>query len=149
MTGEPTPLETVAVPRGPALDTSPMAEVRHADVTIDVEADDLDGRRVVLRFFPYQALRVTSIDCVPSEIDSSILRSRQVLEVVNSAWIRELAEALAGRDETATFLDRAHHFLIPAQDRIVEVAAWTMQVLDKAEAGPTAGPRQVDDAQMP
>jgi hypothetical protein len=91
MTMELAPLETVPVPGGPTLDSSLMAEIRHADVTVDVEADDRDGRRVAL----------------------------------------------------------PRHFLIPVQDRVVEVAAWTMQVLEATETGATSGPRHVEEAQTP
>ena len=50
-------------------------------------------------------------------------------------WLDELTDALSEIDRTADFMQRAIHFLVPAGDDVVEVAAWRVQV---EAAGATA-----------
>jgi hypothetical protein len=91
-----------------------------------VEMDDEYEGRFRLVFSTFQAVKVTTADCfdLPEEIE---LFPREVVEVLGSPWIAELRAALNRTDETATFMDKAMHFLIPGSDEYIEVVAWDVE----------------------
>lgn len=94
-------------------------------IDLVVEFDDINENRVHMRFSPCQAIRVTTIDCFDVRslfVDGRL--TRQLLEIEESPWIAALKEELSHHDHSATFLRRAHHFVLPFQDNIVEVIAW-------------------------
>jgi hypothetical protein len=68
---------------------------------------------------------VITADCfdLPPEIQAF---PKEIVEVIDSPWIAELKAVLKKTDHTATFMDRARHFLIPAQDEFIEVVAWDL-----------------------
>jgi hypothetical protein len=104
---------------------TPLEELVFNGRDLVVEFDDNDERRIQLTFSTCQAIKVTTIDCFDVRtllIDGSL--KRHLLEVTNSVWIATLKEELFHHDHSATFLERARHFVLPFQDNIVEVVAW-------------------------
>lgn len=103
----------------------PLAVVRVEPPRVYVELDDEQEHRVCLIFGTYQAARVTTADCfdLPPEIQ---VFPKEIVEIIDSPWIAELKAVLERTDHTATFMERARHFLIPAQDEFIEVVAWDL-----------------------
>lgn len=90
-----------------------------------VQFDDVKEHRVRLRFSPCQAIKVTTIDCF--DVRSLFVNGkleRSVLEQRDSQWITTLKEELYQNDHQASFMQQAHHYILPFQDNIVEVIAW-------------------------
>ena len=108
----------------PRLHTTPLAVVSVRDARVEVEADDINERRVSLVFQPYQALLVTTSDCFdpPGPMTPGV-----VVEVLQSEWVQKLKTQQARIDETATFMERARHFILPLQDDFAEVVAWSIK----------------------
>jgi hypothetical protein len=90
------------------------------------EADDAAERRWRFVFEPYQAVRVTTADCFSTPGGLTLI-PQAVVEVADSEWIAELKASLTRIDHTATFMDKAHHFLLPLQDDFLEVVAWAVR----------------------
>jgi hypothetical protein len=110
----------------PKLHATPLADVYiKRPRYVVVELDDEQENRIRLMFTTYQAVRVITADCfsLSEEID---LIPQTVVEIVESPWVKELAEELWRADHTATFMQKARHFLIPAQDDFIEVVAWNI-----------------------
>src|SRR4051794_36076125 len=86
------------------------------------EFDDSHEVRRRIVFAPCQAIKITTIDCFDMR---SILMNgtleRYILELEDSQWIKELEGELHSNDHSATFMDRAHHFVLPFHDDILEV----------------------------
>ena len=116
-------MKLLTIPTLPRLHTTPLAVVRVENSRVIVEADDEHERRIQFVLRPYQALRMTTADCFmpPSGV---AIKPQVVTEVVDSEWITDLKRSLSTVDETATFLNKARHFLIPLQDDFLEVVAW-------------------------
>lgn len=109
----------------PRLNSSPLARVEIACAKVVVEADDMDEQRWRFVFSPFQAVRVVTADCF--EMPGGLpIDPQTVVELVDSPWVAELRSSLARNDHGANFMDRAHHFLIPAQDDFIEVVAWSV-----------------------
>lgn len=112
---------------GPVLSRVMYPTITIADRIVQAVVTDTDERDVILRFRPYQSLRVTTMDCylgtedLPRQLDG-VHWSRV------SPWLDELTEALSEIDRTADFMQRAIHFLVPAGDDVLEVVAWQIQV---------------------
>ncbi|MCH5163649.1 MAG: hypothetical protein J1F36_01385, partial [Clostridiales bacterium] len=53
---------------------------------------------------------------------------RHILEVENSEWINQLKYSLMQRDEDATFMDKARHFIFDLRDNLIEIIAWNLEV---------------------
>ncbi|MGH2351656.1 MAG: hypothetical protein ACRDI2_10055 [Chloroflexota bacterium] len=119
-------MRLVAVPDVPKLHTTPLAAVRVERSRVRVDLDDEEEQRLRLTFGPFQAVRVTTADCFLAPRGLRSVRQR-VVEVVDSPWVEELRAAQRQIDHTATFMDRARHFLIPAPDGVIEVVAWGVQ----------------------
>ncbi len=88
-----------------------------------MEVDNVDEGRVRLVFQPYQAVKVTTADCFVAPGDAQLVPNT-VLEVLESNWVRSLRSRQERIDETAAFMDRARHFIVPLQDEFAEVVAW-------------------------
>lgn len=116
-------MKLLSIPTLPKLHSTPLATVRVENSSVIVEADDEHEQRIQFVLRPYQALRMTTADCfvVPSGV---AIKPQVVAEVVDSEWITDLKSSLSTVDETATFLNKARHFLIPLQDDFLEVVAW-------------------------
>ena len=110
-------LHTVA---NPEIKVSPSNE-------LIVEADDRNERRFRLVFSPFQGIKIITIDCykVPEALAPL---SGHVMEISNSEWMDELRRVLSRKDETATFMDKARHFMVPLGDAVLEVVAWRFSV---------------------
>lgn len=111
----------------PKLHTTPLADV-HVEGSgrprVVVELDDVNEKRFRLVFGTYQAVRVTTDDCFSPVAP---ITSRAVVEVINSPWIAELTAVLKRKDDAATFMQKAKHFLIPNQDNFIEIVAWNIK----------------------
>lgn len=116
-------MKLLAIPTLPKLYTAPLATVRVENSSVIVEADDEHEQRIQFVLQPYQALRMTTADCfmLPSGVN---IIPKTICEVVDSEWISDLKRVLSVTDETATFLNKAHHYLFPFQDDFLEVVAW-------------------------
>ena len=93
-----------------------------------VEFDDVTEKRISLEFGSHQAIKITTIDCF--DVNSLLINGRlerRVLEVIDSEWVKELKKELWSHDHTATFMDKAHHYVLPLGDNIVEIIAWGMK----------------------
>lgn len=107
----------------PKIHSTPLARVTIRDSTVILEVDDLNEHRTRLCFKPYQAIQITTADCFESPGGATVI-ANTLVEVRPSAWIERLTEQQKRIDETATFMKRARHFLVPLQDDFLEVVAW-------------------------
>ncbi len=71
-------------------------------------------------------------DCYALPNDAALL-PKTVIEVLEPSWIAELTKSLKKVDETATFMGKASHFIVPLQDDFLEVVAWNVTVSDPVE----------------
>lgn len=111
----------------PKLETTPHPVVKVESSCVSVEVYDENETRIRLVFRPYQAVRMVTSDCYIPPGDLSII-VKVVVEVVGSTWLDELRANLHRVDETADFMDKAHHYLIPLQDDFLEVVAWSLEL---------------------
>lgn len=116
----------VLIPATPQIHTVPLPEITIGRAQISLLLDGADEQRHCFIFCPYQAIRVTTQDCFVRSPDSK-LHKGGVFRVEDSLWLAELREALSHVDHCATFLDQAHHYIIPSGDDVVEVVAWEMK----------------------
>src|SRR5437667_11906858 len=116
-------MTTVPVQSIPRLHTTPLASIRVKDSRVIADIDDEQEKRLSLVFHPYQAMRMTTADCYALP-DGVVLSPNTVMEVLRSTWIAELTRRLKQVDETATFMGKARHFIVPLQDDFLEVVAW-------------------------
>lgn len=113
--------------------TVPLAEVHVGQTDVIVEFDDIYEKRHTAVFAPLQAVRITTHDC----FDIGILvervdlpknpYKRYILEVIDSPWIELLTRELKERDADATFMEKAHHYILDL-DNVVEVVAWSIKI---------------------
>jgi len=116
----------------PRLHTTPLASVQVKDSQVIADVDDEQEKRFRLVFKPYQAMRMMTADCY-SLPEGVTLIPNTVMEVLNSSWIVELIRSLKQVDETATFMGKARHFIVPLQDDFLEVVAWGITTSDLIE----------------
>ena len=129
------------LPGAPRIHTVPLPELSVGEGRVTLTLDDADENRLTFVFTPYQAVRVTTLDAF-STLPESGLRPGGVFVVEASEWIDELRSVLAQKDSVATFLDNAHHYVVPAGVDIVEVVAWGMTwsgAAGGAHGAPTEG----------
>jgi hypothetical protein len=112
----------VRLPGLPALHPLPEPLITAAAHAVIAEIDAADGSRVRLEFSPMQAMRVTTVDLFGARYDRTA-----VVEVTGSLWIAALTADLAQLDASAIFMDQSRHFLVPAGDGVLEVAAWQVE----------------------
>lgn len=76
-----------------------------------------------LEFAPVQAVRATTIDAAqfPGRPPAG------VSEVVDSAWLRELASQVV--DPVADFMAKSHHYFLLGFDDVLEIAAFDVAVV--------------------
>jgi hypothetical protein len=119
--------EPEPVPGTPLLNRvcDPVIEIRGRKIRVVLEDDD--GHQVELVFQPYQALKLTTVDCF-LWLGEIRLPPNQVTYQNASPWLEELKSALHMIDTSADFMDKALHFTIPAGDDILEVAAWKIEI---------------------
>jgi hypothetical protein len=117
----------VPVKNIPRLHTTPLASVQVNDSQVIVDVDEEREKRFRLVFTPYQAMRMITADCYYLP-DGGAPLPNTVMEVLHSCWIEELTKSLKQVDETATFMGKARHFIIPLQENFLEVVAWGISV---------------------
>lgn len=110
----------------PRLHLTPLALIKIEGGRVIVDADDEHEKRVRLVCEPYQAVRVVTADCftLPSALAITI---GTIVEVHDSEWLADLSIALKRNDHTATFMQKARHFLLPLQDEFLEIVAWNIR----------------------
>ena len=123
----------------PHLHTTPLEIVHINHNKVTVEADDEGERRFRFVLSPFQAVRMTTIDCF-SSLSFEDFVPKRIAEVINSDWIEQLRKELSRNDVTATFMNRARHFLFPFQDNVLEVVAHRLEI------APCDAPGQVDNS---
>ena len=129
MSDQPTNVaeEIKPIAETPALHRVNYPVIQIKDRMIRVELDDADSNKIALKFQPYQALKVTTQDCYLEEEGDTGAGDR-LLYQQTSAWLNELKAALHRNDQTANFMDKAVHFIIPAGDDVLEIAAWKIEI---------------------
>ena len=118
-------MKIVTVNNTPHLHTVPNESIRIEKPEVIIDFDDINEQRFRLLFSPYQAIKITTIDCFDNPLIMGVMH-KVVMEVVNSDWIRELKNTINKIDSTADFMDKARHFIIPFYDDVLEIAAWDM-----------------------
>lgn len=111
---------------------TPLETIQMSGGTIQILADDIHEKRIRLVFQPYQAVKITTVDCADRsvlescpEVFGSGVYQRYLLEETESRWIPALRESLA--DPEDDFLDRSRHFVLHLGDNLVEIAAWDVR----------------------
>ncbi|MBR7099705.1 MAG: hypothetical protein IKC91_00940 [Clostridia bacterium] len=111
---------------------TPLEKIELSGSSIVVWLDDIHENRIKLNFKVFQALKVTTIDCVSMEkfynkncFVNGVFH-RHILEMENSPWIEELRNNLV--DDSADFLNKSRHFILPLQDNIIEIVAWNIEL---------------------
>lgn len=109
----------------PEFHETALEEITFTFYNIIVLFDDVDEQRWKLKFSPYQGIKVTTGDCVKCDFPGW----SKMVERENSLWVEELKNNLT--DRTATFMDKAHHYILPFQNIVLEIVAWDNYVLEK------------------
>ncbi|WP_110953613.1 hypothetical protein [Anaerosinus massiliensis] len=107
------------------INETPLEEIDIKNSRVTVIFDDAFEKRRKISFCPYQGVKITTIDCV--NVNSFLIngkRSFNMLEVADSQWLIILKENLRKNDYTAEFLEKAHHYVLPFQDTMLEIIAW-------------------------
>jgi hypothetical protein len=121
------PTRFAPVPDLPELGRVMSPTIQAGDRVIDAMITDAKGNEIRLAFQPYQAMRLTTVDCF-REPEGLPHRPEVVYWSSASPWIDELKASLAVIDRTADFMERALHFVIPAGDDVLEVIAWQVEI---------------------
>jgi hypothetical protein len=87
-----------------------------------------EERALKLSFSPYQAVRITTIDCVSSS-EGLMAIPGTVVQLYESQWIKELKVSLFQVDITADFLKKSRHFLIMTENDLIEIIAWNCELV--------------------
>lgn len=117
--------------------TTPLEKISMNTYSIDITLDDIHERRYRISAKPYQAFRVTCIDCLSSEdyYNEYCYRGgrfhRHILQIEDSPIIDELKSGLV--DTTATFLNDAKHYVLPLQEILVDIVTWKLTVASDLE----------------
>lgn len=78
---------------------------------------------------------MATADCCPLP-PNAMVDPKVVYEVENSMWILDLKTKLKQVDVTASFLDRARHFLFPHLEDYIEVVAWDLKIEMESQSNP-------------
>ena len=108
----------------------PVIEIR--DRKIRVVLEDVDDQEISLTFRPYQALKITTLDCFLGYDGKSRIHN-QITYCAESPWMIELRSALHETDAAANFVNPALHFTIPGGDDVLEVVAWRVEIKTRTE----------------
>lgn len=104
---------------------TPLEDISINTTSINIYFDDINEKRWKLTFCPFQAVKIVTVDCAnPKMFLLNGTWQRFIIEMLDSNWIRELKSTLSQNDEGADFMEKAHHFILPFQDNIIEVVAW-------------------------
>lgn len=113
----------------------PCEKIYVDEGSIKIVIDDIYENSKSLIFQPYQAIRITTVDCADlSGIDSCSdmfttgKYQRYLLEETESTWIPQLRKNLFDPDDD--FLIKARHFVLHLGDNLVEIIAWNVDISD-------------------
>lgn len=111
----------------------PLEKFYVAKGSIKIVIDDIYENSKSLIFQPYQAIRITSVDCADLSIIDSCADvfatgkyQRYLLEETESTWIPKLRETLVDPDDD--FLIKSRHFVLHLGDNLVEIVAWNVNI---------------------
>lgn len=107
------------------INETPLEEINIKNSRVTIIFDDAFEKRRKVSFSPYQGVKATTIDCM--NIHQFLMNGKKpcnMLEVIDSPWISILKKNLIKHDYTADFLEKAHHYVIPFQDTILEIISW-------------------------
>ncbi|PEL08419.1 hypothetical protein [Bacillus sp. AFS017336] len=114
----------------PIIHTVPLSEITINDGIKRIEFDDVDENRWRVSFKTTQAWRITTVDCFDFEplyikeaFDNGFFQ-KYIFIVEQSSWIAELKAVLKENDHSATFMDKANHYIFILGDEVVEIIAW-------------------------
>lgn len=125
--------------------TTPLEDVRITGSKVSILFDDIHETRWCITFSPYQAVKVTTIDCIYDGVINQIfdipdaflevnksqnpfgkVYRKYLLEVLDSDYVQQLKRSVI--DNSATFLEKARHFILPFQDNVIEIVAWNYEL---------------------
>ena len=98
--------------------------------SIEICLDDVNEERYRIVAKPYQAIKITTIDCASSDDfhNDFCFRDgryhRHILQMLNSHFLKELKEKAA----SFGFLTKSKHFVFPLQEIVVELIAYELNV---------------------
>ena len=114
----------------------PIEKICVSEGSIKIVVDDITEKRKNIIFKPYQAVKITTVDCADlSFVDScpdmfaSGTYKRYLLEKTESSWIPKLKESLA--DPNDDFLNKSRHFILHLGDNLVEIVAWDVNISEE------------------
>ena len=114
--------------------TTPLEELFIDSTSITIFFDDINENRYKIIAEPYQAINITTIDCVSCKeyYNSFCYRDgifhRHILQVENS----ELLCSLIKRTNDNQFLMNSKHYVLPLQDNLIEFLAYDFKI-EKAD----------------
>jgi len=123
-------METKIVIKDFEIHTTPLEKMSISANSIEIFLDDIKENRIKITAKPYQAIRITTIDCVSSlEYKNDYCYRdgrfhRHILEIEDSSLINELK----GKASDSSFLAIARHFVLPLQENIVEIVAYDIKL---------------------
>ena len=110
--------------------TTPLEKMSVSANSIEIFLDDIKENRIKITAKPYQAIKITTIDCV-SSLDYKndyCYRDgrfhRHILEIEDSSLVNELKE----KTSDSSFLEKSRHFVLPLQENIVELVAYDIKL---------------------
>jgi hypothetical protein len=115
--------------------TTPSEKILIDAYTIEISIDDINEKRYKIIAKPYQALRVTTTDCISYEkyYNEFCYRDgrfhRHILQIIDSPMIRDLKANLT--DESANFLNNVKHYVLPLQDIVIEFVATELIICEE------------------
>ena len=104
---------------------TPLEEIRIDSNSVTVELDDIDEKRRKICFRPFQAVRVTTMDC--TDLDA-VPYTRYLWERMDSSWICSLEKQLLESESTDNFLKKSKHFILDLGDNLLEIIAWNAEI---------------------
>lgn len=112
------------------INTTPLETIIIDSNSIIILFDDIYENRYKIIAQPYQAVNITTIDCVSSEdyYNSFCYRDgrfhRHILQVENSKFINTLMRKSNGKQ----FLNNSKHYVLPFQDILIEFLAYELKL---------------------
>ena len=103
----------------------PLEEIYIGPNSITVEFDDINEKRRKIFFCPFQAFRITTIDCADQDIVYGEY-TRSLSECVDSPWIDDLRSQLI--DSEDDFLKNSKHYMLLLGDNFLEIVAWSADI---------------------
>lgn len=115
------------------INTTPLEEIIIDPYSLQIILDDISEERYVLYTEPYQAFKITTIDCA-SALDyynDYCYRDgryhRHILQIENSDYISELRKAAPSAD----FLNDSKHFALLLQDNLIDIISYELVISKK------------------